>query len=152
MYKARPACYRSGMAIEQVSGVSPLDAYRRAASAMHRSPDVGPEAPEAVRQEYDARREAEAVSGASPAYLRGPDNRPVSPEVGTRTAVVVSAADPAATLDQAGRKIERAAATASPSAADRIAAEQAYQAQARASDEIAQRAQAEGARSLDITV
>lgn len=140
------------MAIEQISGVTQLDAYRRAAAATHRSPEVVAEAPEAVRQEADARRQAEAVSSASPAYLRGPDNQPVTPGVGTRTEVVVSTADAAASLEQAGREIERAYASASPPAADRIAAEQAYQAQARASDELAQRAQAQGARSLDITV
>jgi hypothetical protein len=139
------------MAIEQVSSGSPVDAYRRAAAAMHRSPDVAPDAPETVRQESDARRVAESVSGASPAYLTGPDNRPVTDEVGTRTGVVATAADPAASLEQAGRQIERAYASASPPAPDVIAAEQAYQAQAAARDDLAQRAQAGGARSLDIT-
>jgi len=140
------------MAIEQVSSVTQLDAYRQAAAATHRSPDVVPEAPEAVRQESEARRVAESVSGASPAYLTGPDNRPVTSEVGTRSPVVATAADPAASLEQAGRDIERAYAAASPPAPDVIAAEQAYQAQAAARDGLAQRAQAGGARSLDITV
>ena len=110
------------MAIEQVSSGSPLDAYRRASAAMHRSPDVAPEAPEAVRQGSDARRVAESVSGASPAYLTGPDNQPVAGGVGTRTAIVVRPADPAASLEQAGREIERAYATAAPAAVDQIAA------------------------------
>ncbi|MCX7029184.1 MAG: hypothetical protein NTU62_03585 [Spirochaetes bacterium] len=140
------------MAIDQISSGSPLDAYRRAAAAMHRSPDVTPDAPEIVAQESDARRVAESVSGASPAYLRGPDNQPVSAGVGTRSEVVTTAADPAGSLEQAGREIERAYASASPAAADQIAAEQAYQAQARARDDLALRAQAEGAKSLDITV
>lgn len=139
------------MAIEQISGVSPLDSYRRAAAVTHRSPETVPEAPEAVRQEADARRVAESVSGASPAYLRGPDNQPVSAEVGTRRDIVATTADPAVQLEQAGREIERAA-SSSPTAADQIAAEQAYQAQARARADLAMRAQAEGARSLDITV
>lgn len=140
------------MAIEQVSSGSPVDAYRQAAAAMHRSPDVAPDASEMVRQEGEARRIAESVSSASPAYLTGPDNRPVAAEVGTRAPVVATAADPAASLEQAGRDIERAYAAASPPAPDVIAAEQAYQAQAAARDELAQRAQAGGARSLDITV
>jgi hypothetical protein len=140
------------MAIEQVPGGSPVDAYRRAAAAMHRSPEVAPDAPETVRQESEARRVAESVSSASPAYLTGPDNRPVAAEVGTRTEVVATAADPAGSLQQASRQIERAYASASPPAADVIAAEQAYQAQAAARDDLAQRALAEGARSLDITV
>jgi len=140
------------MAIEQISSGSQLDAYRRAAAASYRSPDVAADATETVRQESDARRVAESVSSASPAYLTGPDNQPVSTGVGTRTEVVATAADPAGSLAQAGREIERAYATAAPAAADQIAAEQAYQAQARARDDLALRAQAEGARSLDITV
>jgi hypothetical protein len=139
------------MAIEQISSDSQLDAYRRAASAAHRSPDVAPEAAEAAAQESDARRVAESVSGASPAYLTGPDNQPVAAGVGTRTEVVATAADPAGSLEQAGRQIERAYAAASPAAVDRIAAEEAYRAQAEARDDLAQRAQAGGARSLDIT-
>jgi hypothetical protein len=145
--------YLSGMAIEQISSGSPLDAYRRAAAAMHRSPDVAPEAPEVVQQESDARRVAESVSGASPAYLTGSDNQPVSAAVGTRTEVVATSADPAGSLEQAGREIERAyASAAAPAAVDQIAAEQAYRAQAEARDDLAQRAQAEGAKALDITV
>jgi hypothetical protein len=140
------------MAIEQVSTGSPLDAYRRAAAAMHRSPDVAPDAPETARQESDARRVAESVSGASPAYLTGPDNRAVSAAVGTRTEVVATAADPAGSLEQAGRMIERAYASSAPAAVDQIAAEQAYRTQAGARDDLALRAQAEGAKSLDITV
>ncbi len=138
------------MAIEQVSSGSPLDAYRRAAAATHRSPDVTPDASETARQESDARRVAESVSGASPAYLRGPDNQPASAGVGTRSQIVATMADPAGSLEQAGREIERA--SASPAAADQIAAERAYQAQARAGDDLALRAQAEGAKALDITV
>jgi hypothetical protein len=140
------------MALEQISSGSPLDAYRRASAAMHRSPDVAPEAPEVVQQGSDARRVAESVSGASPAYLTGPDNQPVTAGVGTRTEVVATSADPAGSLQQAGREIERAYAAASPAAVDQIAAEQAYQAQARARDDLALRAQAEGAKALDITV
>jgi hypothetical protein len=140
------------MAIEQVTSGSPLDAYRRASAAMHRSPDVAPDAPAAVQQESDARRVAESVSGASPAYLTGPDNQPVSAGVGTRTEVVVSSADPAGSLEQAGREIERAYASAAPAAVDQIAAEQAYRAQAEARDALALRAQADGAKALDITV
>jgi hypothetical protein len=140
------------MAIEQVTSGSPVDAYRRAAAATHRSPDVAPDASETVRQESDARRVAESVSGASPAYLTGPDHRPVAAGVGTRTEVVAVATDPAGSLEQAGREIERAYASASPAAADLIAAEQAYRAQAAARDDLALRAQAGGARSLDITV
>jgi hypothetical protein len=140
------------MAIEQVTSGSPLDAYRRASAAMHRSPDVAPDAPAAVQQESDARRVAESVSGASPAYLTGPDHQPVSAGVGTRTEVVVSSADPAGSLEQAGREIERAYASAAPAAVDQIAAEQAYRAQAEARDALALRAQADGAKALDITV
>lgn len=140
------------MAIEQVSSGSPLDAYRRASAAMHRSPEVAPEASETVRQGSDARRVAESVSGASPAYLTGPDNQPVAAGVGTRTSIVVMPADPAASLEQAGREIERAYASAAPAAVDQIAAEQAYRAQAEARDVLALHAQAEGAKALDITV
>jgi hypothetical protein len=140
------------MAIEQVGTGSPLDAYRRAAAAAHRSPDVAPDAAETVRQESDARRVAESVSSASPAYLTGPDNRPVSAAVGTRTEVVAAASDPAASLEQAGREIERAYAAAAPAAVDLIAAEQAYRVQAQARDDLALQAQAGGAKSLDITV
>jgi hypothetical protein len=140
------------MAIDQVSSVSTLDAYRQAAAAGHRSPDVTADAVEAAAQESDARRVAESVSGASPAYLTTSENRPVSSGVGTRTEVVATAADPAGSLEQANREIVRASASAAPSASDRIAAEEAYRAQAQARADLELAAQQGGARSLDITV
>jgi hypothetical protein len=141
------------MAIEQVSGVSPLDAYRRAAAAAHRSPEVAPDARESAAQENDARRVAESVSGASPAYLRGPDGQTTTTAaVGTRVNVVPVPTDPAGSLERAGREIERAYASGSPTPEEMRAAEEAYRVQAGAQDDLARRAQADGARSLDITV
>lgn len=140
------------MAIEQVSAVSPLDAYRRAAAAAHQSPEVAPDARQVAEQEKDARRVAESVSGASPAYLRGPDGQPVAATVGTRVDVVPAPADPSGTLERTGREIERAYASGSPTPGEMRAAEEAYRVQAGARDDLARRAQAEGARALDITV
>ncbi len=140
------------MAIEGISSVSPLDAYRQAAAAAHRSPDTTPDAREAAAQEQDARRIAESVSGASPAYLRGPDQQPVATTVGTRVNVVPVPTDPAGSLDRAGQQIERAYASGAPTPEEMRAAEEAYRVQAEARDDLARRAQADGARSLDITV
>ncbi len=140
------------MAIEGISYVSPLDAYRRAAAATHRSPDTAPDARQTADQERDARRIAESVSGASPAYLRGPEEQPVATTVGTRVNVVPVATDPAGSLDRAGQEIERAYASGSPTPGEMRAAEEAYRVQAGARDDLSERAQAEGARSLDITV
>ncbi len=140
------------MAIEGISSVSPLDAYRQAAAAAHRSPDTTPDAREAAAQEQDARRIAESVSGASPAYLRGPDQQPVATTVGTRVNVVPVPTDPAGSLDRAGQQVERAYASGAPTPEEMRAAEEAYRVQAEARDDLARRAQADGARSLDITV
>jgi hypothetical protein len=140
------------MTIEQVSAVSQLDAYRRAAAAAHRSPEVAPDARQAAEQENDARRVAESVSGSSPASLAGPDGQPVAASVGTRVDVIPVPADPAGSLERAGQQIERAYASGSPTPEEMRAAEEAYRVQAGARDDLARSAQAEGARSLDITV
>jgi hypothetical protein len=132
------------MAIEQVSDVSQLDAYRRAAAAAHRSPEVVPDARQAAEQENDARRIAESVSGASPAYQQGPDGQPDAAAVGTRVDVI-----PVPT-ESAG-SIERAYASGSPTPEEIRAAEEAYRGQAGARDDVARRAPADSARSLDIT-
>ena len=139
------------MAIEPVSAAAPLEAFRAAMAASRQSPEVTPDAREAAAQESDARRMAEAERGASPAYLRGPDNETAAP-ASTRMNVIPVAADPLGSMEQANQAIARAYAAGSPTPADLRAAEEAYRAEAAARDDLARQEQGGGARSVDITV
>jgi hypothetical protein len=144
--------YIGFMAIEQVSSTSPLDAYRAAVAASRRSAEVAPDAREIAAQETDSRRIAESVSGASPAYLRGPDGQTVSAGVGTRVNIVPIRSDPQGSLERASSEISRAYGSGSPTPVDLRNAAEAYRVAAVASDDLALRQQAEGVRTLDITV
>ena len=139
------------MAIEPVSSTSPLDAYRAAVAASRRSAEVAPDAREIAAQETDSRRVAESVSGASPAYLRGPDGQNVSVGVGTRVNVVPVRSDPQGSLEQASSEIRRAYGSGAPTPVDMRNAAEAYRVAAAAGDDLALRQQSEGARTLDIT-
>ncbi len=140
------------MAIEPVSSISPLDAYRAAVAASRRSAEVAPDAREIAAQETDPRRVAESVSGASPAYLRGPDGQSVSVGVGTRVNVIAVRSDPQGSLDQAASEIRRAYGSGSPTPVDLRNSAEAYRVAAIAADDLALRQKEEGARTLDITV
>lgn len=144
--------YIGFMAIEPVSSASPLDAYRAAVAASRRSAEVAPDAREIAAQETDARRVAESVSGASPAYLRGADGQTVSTGVGTRVNIVPVRSDPQGSLERASSEISRAYGRGSPTPVDLRNAAEAYRAAAAAADDLALRQQAEGARTLDISV
>ncbi len=140
------------MAIEPVSASSALDAFRAAITASRRSPDVNPDAAQAAAQESDARRVAESVSGASPAYLRGPEGEVPVTTTGTRVNVVPVAQDPVGSMERANQAVERAYASGSPTPTDLRTAQEAYQAEAAARGDLAAQEQAQGARSVDITV
>lgn len=131
------------MAIDPVTGYTPI-AY------VSRAPEVTPDAREAAAQENDARRVAEAVSGASPAYLGGPGAQGSSVSVGTRVNVVPIPNDPEGSLQAANAQISRAYAGGEPTPADMRAASEAYSAEAAARDELARRQQGDGARTLDV--
>ena len=123
-----------------------------------RLPRTTPDAREAAAQENDARRVAEAVSGASPAYigtvsqsyLSGPQNTSVPVSVGTRVPVVPVAADVEGSLREASMQIARAYARSEPSPADMRAGSEAYRAEAAARDELARQQQGNGTRTMDV--
>jgi hypothetical protein len=143
--------YIGAMIIEPVSSTSPLDAYRAAVAASRRSPEVAPDARDIAAQENDSLRIAESVSGASPAYLRGPDGQAVSVGVGTRVNIVPIRGDPQGSLERATSEISRAY-SGSPTPVDLRNAAEAYRIAAAAADDLALRQQAGGARTLDISV
>lgn len=138
------------VAVEQASAISPVS--QNVAIARSRPPEVTPDAREIAAQENDARRIAEAVSGASPAHLQGPDEQTAVAGVGTRVDVVPVPSDPEGSLQRATAEISRAYQGGEPSPAEMRAAAEAYRAEAAAQADLARRAQGEGLRTLDITV
>jgi hypothetical protein len=116
---------------------------------LSRPPETTPDAREAAAQENDAKREAEAVSGASPATLAGPDQGALarlqeSGSVGTRVNVVPASNDTAGTVQRASQEVSRAYAEGQPSAAEMRAASEAYRAEAAASEQMAVQQQRQG--------
>jgi len=135
--------------VEAVSGVMPVSRYA-AAAAESRPPEATPDAREAARQENDARRTAEAVRGASPAYLSGPSGQAAPDGVGTRLNVVPVPSDAEGSLQRASVQIARAYGSGETTPADMRAASEAYRAEAAARDELARQRQGEGSRTLDV--
>ncbi len=124
-----------------------------ATSAMQnlsRPPETTPDARESAAQENDARRTAEAVSGAAPAsissvspsYLSGPQDTTGPASVGTRLQVTPAPNDAEASLQASASQIARL--QSSPEQQNSQAASEAYQSQAAAQTQIAQQQQANG--------
>jgi hypothetical protein len=139
------------MTIESVAAVPALSGYP-AATRVSRPVEVTPDAREAVRQESDARRVAESVSGASPAYLSGPDGQPVATGVGTRAPIVAVPVEAQGALETAKAAISRAWSEGDITPEDLRSAADAYRAEAAARDDLARRQRENGLRGVDISV
>jgi hypothetical protein len=139
------------MPIESVAAVPAMSGYP-SVTRVSRPPEVTPDAQEIARQENDARRIAESVSGASPAYLSGPEGQSVAVGGGTRTNIVAVPAEPQGALENAKAEISRAYSEGETTPADLRNAAEAYRAEAAARDELARREQQGGVRSLDVLV
>jgi hypothetical protein len=137
------------MAIDSISSVSPIMA-QGPLSRMSRPQETTPDARVAAAQENDARNEASAVSGASPAYQAGNTQSANPSVVGTRTNASPVVNDAEGSLREASAQISRATQTGSQTPVDMRAASQAYSAEASARDEIARQQQGNGARTLDV--
>ena len=138
------------MTIEPV-GAAPSVLTYPSITRISRSPEVTPDASEALRQESDARRVAESVSGASPAYLSGPEGQSVAVSVGTRTSIVAVPPEPQGALESAKAQIVRAWSEGETTPADLRNAAEAYRAEAAARDELARREQGNGLRTVDVS-
>jgi hypothetical protein len=139
------------MTIESVAAVPSFSGYP-AVTRISRPVEVTPDAREVVRQENDARRIAESVSGASPAYLNGPDGQPVAVSGGTRATIVAVPAEPQGALENAKTRIVRAYSEGETTPSDLRDAAEAYRAQAAARDELARVQREGGMRSVDVLV
>ncbi|HEY9595208.1 MAG TPA: hypothetical protein VHE79_12060 [Spirochaetia bacterium] len=138
------------MAIESIGSISPamqVSQVSSASRAVSRPPETTPTAQEQAAQETDARRTAESVSGASPAYLAGPEETNTASAVGTRT-TVQSSPDTETTLRQSSAEIVRAENAGSTASARQ--ASEAYQAEASARTDMAQQQQANGSQSVNV--
>ena len=131
------------MAIESIGSISPATPL----TTLSRPPETTPTAQEQEAQETDARRTAESVSGASPAYLTGPEETNNASAVGTRT-TVQSSPDTETTLRQSSAEIARA--ENAGSTANVRQASEAYQAEASARTDMAQQQQANGSQSVNV--
>ena len=132
------------MAIDSISPVvaaAPL-------TSLSRPPETTPNARETAAQENDARRNAEAVSGASPSSQGRPEQNAGPVASGTRVPVVATP-DTEGSIREASSQIARASSGPESSAALRNASE-AYQSQASARETIARQQQNNGATSINI--
>jgi hypothetical protein len=132
------------MAIDSVSPImsaSPL-------TSLSRPPETTPSARETAAQENDARRNAESVSGASPATQGRPEENTGPASAGTRVQVAASP-DTEGSLREAASQIARASSGPDSSAALRNASD-AYQSEANARDTIARQQQNNGAASINV--
>jgi hypothetical protein len=142
------------MAIDALGSISPIAQVSSIPSAVSRAaqsrpPETTPEAREAASQENDARRTAAAESGASPAYLAGPQESSSPSAVGTRVYVQASA-DTETTLRASSAEISRAYAGSETSAADMRSASEAYQAASAARSDMARQQQGDGSQGINI--
>jgi hypothetical protein len=137
------------MAIEPVS-------YSIAAG---RPPDPMPDARQAVDQQDDANRIAEAASGASPQYVSAPpinavaqeaNAAPVAPAGGGGVDAGAVVNDPEGSIQRAQTLIQTVSSNGAPSEADTRRAAEAYQAASSAQAQIAQQQQGQGSQALDV--
>jgi hypothetical protein len=120
-----------------------------AISRMSRPPETTPSAREAAAQENEPRRTAEAVQGAAPATLAGPDE--LNNTVGTRLNVVPASNDNGSMIQQAESQVSRAYAGGQPTSAEMRAASEAYQTETAAATQMAQQQQQQGGvRTTDV--
>ena len=141
------------MPTDAIAAISPVMQTAAAPRVqVSRPPETTPDARAAAEEENNARRMAEAVSGASPAYLAGPQGANASLAVGNRENVVAVPSDVEGSLQRASAQISRAYSSSEPSAAELRAASEAYQAEATARDNLARQQQGNGTRSIDVTV
>ncbi len=139
------------MAVEPVGAVPSVLSFA-SITRISRPPEVTPDAREALRQESDARRVAESVSGASPAYLSGPEAQAAPVSVGTRSTIVAVPTEPQGAMETAKAEISRAYSEGETTPADLRNAAEAYRVEAAARDELARREQGYGARTVDVSV
>jgi hypothetical protein len=140
------------MAIEPVS-------YSMAGLAAGRPPDPMPDARQAVEQQNDANRIAEADSGASPQYVNAPQTNAVAQEAGAAPAAPAGGGsvgagavvdDPEGSIQRAQTLIQTVNSNGAPSEADTRRAAEAYQAASSAQAQIAQQQQGQGSQTLDV--
>jgi hypothetical protein len=137
------------MAIDSISPVSPI-MPQGPMTRSNRPQETAPDARVTAARENDARNEAAAVSGASPAYQAGNAQNANPSVVGTRMNVSPVTNDAEGSLREASAQISRATQAGSQTPADMRAASQAYNAEAGARDEIARQRQGNGSATLDV--
>lgn len=137
------------MAIDSVSAISPIMAAAPL-TTLSRPPETTPDARETAAQENDSRRTAEAVSGASPAHLAGPEETSASTSVGTRENIVAAPSDTEGSLREAASQIAQLSTSDETTSTQIRIASAAYQAEASARSDIAQQREGNGARSVDV--
>ena len=110
-----------------------------------RPPETTPDARESAAQENDARRTAEAVSGAAPASISSASS---SPSVGTRLQITPAPNDAEASLQASASQIARV--QSAPEQQNTRAASEAYQSQAAAQTQITQEEKGNGSQSINV--
>jgi hypothetical protein len=131
------------MAIEAISSYS-------SGFVASRAPDPAPDATQAVQQQNDARRIAQADQGASPQYVNAPQQANAAPAAGGGVDAGAVVNDPEGSIQRAQTLIQNVNANASPTEAETRRASEAYQAASTAQSQIAQQQQQQGAQSMNV--
>jgi len=139
------------MAIEPIS-------YSQMGFAASRPSDPLPDARQAVEQQNDANRIAEADRGASPQYVNAPQTNAAAQETnaappgGGRVDAGAVVNDPEGSIQRAQALIQTVNSNGAPSEAETRRAAEAYQAASSAQTQIARQQQGQGAQTLNVLV
>jgi hypothetical protein len=115
-----------------------------------RPPEPTPDAREAVQQQNDSRRIAEADRGASPQYVSAPQEANTAAAGGGRVDAGAVTNDPEGSIQRAQTLIQSVNSNGAPSEAETRRAAEAYQAASTAQSDLAHQQQGEGARTTDV--
>ncbi|MGA2764140.1 MAG: hypothetical protein ABSG17_12305 [Spirochaetia bacterium] len=115
-----------------------------------RPPQTEPDARDAVEQQNDARRIAEADRGASPQYASAPQSAGTAPQGGGRVDAGAVVTDPEGSIQRAQTLIETSNSNGAPSESEMRAAAEAYRVASAAQSDIARQRQGEGAGATDV--
>jgi hypothetical protein len=130
------------MAIDSVSSYS--------SGFASRPPDPAPDATQAVQQQNDAGRIAQAAQGASPQYVNAPQQADAAPAGGGGVDAGAVVNDPEGSIQRAQTLIQNTGSSSAPTEAQTRRASEAYQAAANAQSQISQQQQQQGAQSLNV--
>ena len=129
--------------------IEPVSSYSSGFAAV-RPQDPAPDARQALEQQNDAQRIAEAAQGASPQYVNAPQGADGGQTGGGRVDAGAVVNDPEGSIQRAQTIIQSVNSDGAPTEAETRRAAEAYQAASTAQSELTRQQQREGARTMDV--